>query len=186
MSAAVAEPRRHYSDPDKSYIDLDIDSAMDYIFHDTDAQRPANILVMTAAATAHPADNIELQLEAVDSAVDELLEACLGQALCEQKLVEEVRAMSQAAEKRAEPNWTQQRIDSFLAAEALKRRWAKELYENISPNNPNWLRKYCFKRTRTCEVPEAQPISESVQPQPVAPVAPQFTTDESTGECKAQ
>ena len=24
MSAAVAEPRRHYSDPDKSYIDLDI------------------------------------------------------------------------------------------------------------------------------------------------------------------
>ena len=34
-AAAVAEPR---SDPDKKYMEVDIDSAMDYIFLDSDAQ----------------------------------------------------------------------------------------------------------------------------------------------------
>ena len=132
------------------------------------------------------------QLKAVDGAVDVLLEECLCQAPCEQKLLEKVRVFppicsSHAAETRAQPNWTQRQIDAFLAAEALKRRWAKELHESgicKNTNTPNRMKRYCFKRTRASEVPEAQLSSESVQP--LAPEAPQFAADESTGECKAQ
>ena len=153
-------------------------------------------------------------MEAVDSVVDTLLEACLCQrsidistassvdepllkeclcqAPCEQKLLEKVRAISpicfsHAAETGAQPNWTQKQIDVFLAAEALKRRWAKELHETgicKGTNNPNTMSKSYFKRTRACEVPESQLFSESVQP--LAPVALQFSADDSTGECKAQ
>ena len=82
-AAVVAEP---CSDPDKDRIDVDTDSVLNYI-HVTDAKQPADI--------------IDMQLEAVVSAVDELLEACLGQALFEQNLEEDMPSISQAADRRA-------------------------------------------------------------------------------------
>ena len=42
----------------------------------------------------------------------------------------------------------------------------------------NRLKKYSFKRTRICEVPEAQ--------SPSSPPTPQYYTEESSGECKTQ
>ena len=96
-AGAVAEP---CSIPVEDYIDVDTVSALNHI-RVSDAKQPADIIVM--------------QLDAVVSAVDELLEACLGQALFEQNLEEVMPAINQAAGRRAE-NCTQKRVDHFLAA----------------------------------------------------------------------
>ena len=47
----------------------------------------------------------------------------------------------------------------------------------------NRLKKYSFKRTRICEVPETQPIRSVL---PSLPATPQYYTEESSGECKTQ
>ena len=45
------------------------------------------------------------------------------------------------------------------------------------------LKRYSFKRTRISEVPETQSRMSVL---PSLPAAPQYYTDESTGECKTQ
>ena len=111
------------------------------------------------------------QLEAVSSIVDALLEGCLCQAPCELEELAETEVPLTTDEHHGK-----QGQSNVIAAAALTTPGTCEpIYR---------LKRYCFKRTRICEVPETEHIS--LASQPILPVAPQYYTEESTGECKTQ
>ena len=109
------------------------------------------------------------QLEAVDATVDTLLETCLCQTRYE------LDSMGNSVDTEpiltAAPIWKQVDKDATDIAAELSRCTHR-------------LKRYCFKRTRICEVPGI--MHKSVSVQPITPKAPQYYTEESTGECKTQ
>ena len=113
------------------------------------------------------------QLEAVDTIVDTLLERCLCQAPCELETMAEATAP-----------WI---LDEHHGIHGQRDVKAAVAASSITPGNRepfSKLKRYCFKRTQLCEVPEA--VHNSWASLPISPAAPQYYTEESTGECKTQ
>ena len=113
------------------------------------------------------------QLDAVDTVVDALLERCLCQAPCEL----ETMAEAMVPWILDEHHGIHGQSDVKVAVAA-----ASTTPGNREPFSK--LKRYCFKRTQLCEVPEA--VHNSWASPPISPDAPQYYTEESTGECKTQ
>ena len=112
---------------------------------------------------------LENKLEAVDSVVDRLLEACLCQwrPLVDANLVIEDL-----------PNCSAIATGCSVAAEASEH--CRNLH--CEPG----LKKYCFKRSHLLPVEDPNPITSRSDHMPGLPNSPQYSTDKSTGECKCQ
>ena len=124
----------------------------------------------TSADCGTEPDPIICQLVKVVDAVDVLLEHCLCQA---------PSYIGQGTSKsdKGRSLWTHRGSESIFAADASSSRGDEPICASKRDYN------YDFKRTRAlfdAEVPEALPRVSS------SPVPSQYSTDESTGECKSQ
>lgn len=128
--------------------------------------------IITAKITEISGTSLELSLESnlakLDSVVDTLLDACL----CQSTLVEEIIDTEGYKIKRCALN-----TECFTAAEASELCW------NL--NGKPGLKKYCFKRSHPA-VEDPIPVTERSANFPISPRPLQYSTDETTGECKSQ
>jgi len=128
--------------------------------------------IIAVASTQQP---LFQQLQACDKTVDALLEVCLCQVPSEPEMATDDTRTPLTSE-----HVGKQEQCTAIDTEAVIPLWTS------SELSMYRLKRYCFKRTRICEVPETMPDSGIYQSSAPAPSPPQYYTDESNGECRTQ